>query len=340
MVIAAEPTVGAGWPRAFLEFAVAQGASRDQLLERAGIMPEKLDHQDRRILLRQYIALIEAGIDLTGIPELALRFGETVKMEDVTIVALLGAVSETVGECFAQISRYARLMIDAGENDTLAPAEIVREADGVWMVTTNNIFCSNRYLEQISLAQSFSGWRRIMQQPVIAETVVQVLQPEPPYRAEFERVIGAPITFGAKRQAVRVGEDFLGMRFPAPNKYVFGILGEKANALLQDLELSSTTRGHVERLLARVLHTGDVAADRIAEQMGVSRKTLYRRLKAENVTFEAVLDDLRRRLAISYLADKKVSVAETAYLVGFSEPAAFSRAFKRWTGKTPSSISS
>jgi AraC-like DNA-binding protein len=229
-------------------------------------------------------------------------------------------------------------MIDAGENDMLAPAEITHEADGIWMVTTNNIFCSNKYLEQISLAQSFSGWRRIMQQAVAADTVVQVLQSAPPYRAEFERLIGVPITFGAARQAVRVGEDFVGMRFPAPNRYVFGILSEKANALLQDLELATTTRGHVERLLSRAIHTGEIAAARIAEQMGFSRKTLYRRLKAEGVTFEEVLDDLRRRLAVSYLADKKVSVAETAYLVGFSEPAAFSRAFKRWTGKNPSSI--
>ena len=55
----------------------------------------------------------------------------------------------------------------------------------------------------------------------------------------------------------------------------------------------------------------------------------------ERVTFEVVLDELRHKMALSFLADKKVSVNETAYLVGFSEPAAFSRAFKRWTGKAP-----
>jgi AraC-like DNA-binding protein len=78
--------------------------------------------------------------------------------------------------------------------------------------------------------------------------------------------------------------------------------------------------------------------DTIAGRMGLSRQTLFRRLKAEGVTFEQVLDELRHRLALHYLAGRKASVNETGYLVGFSDPAAFSRAFKRWTGKSPSMV--
>ena len=85
-----------------------------------------------------------------------------------------------------------------------------------------------------------------------------------------------------------------------------------------------------------ILHTGDIGMDAIAAKMAVSRQTLFRRLKAEDVTFEKVLDELRHRLALHYLGGRKASVNETAYLVGFSDPAAFSRAFKRWTGKSPS----
>ena len=73
----------------------------------------------------------------------------------------------------------------------------------------------------------------------------------------------------------------------------------------------------------------------IASKLGLSRQTLFRRLKAEGTTFENVLDELRHKLALHYLNGKKVSVNETAYLVGYSEPAAFSRAFKRWTGASP-----
>jgi AraC-like DNA-binding protein len=91
----------------------------------------------------------------------------------------------------------------------------------------------------------------------------------------------------------------------------------------------------VERLLMPILHTGEAGMEGVARQMGLSRQTLFRRLKDEGMTYEKVLDDLRRRLAVDYLANGRVSTADAAYLTGFSEPAAFSRAFKRWTGSTP-----
>ena len=80
--------------------------------------------------------------------------------------------------------------------------------------------------------------------------------------------------------------------------------------------------------------------DMIAVKLGFSRQTLFRQLKAEGVTFEEVLDELRQGLALHYLSEKKVPVNETAYLLGFSEPAAFSRAFKRWTGSSPRTYAS
>jgi AraC-like DNA-binding protein len=74
--------------------------------------------------------------------------------------------------------------------------------------------------------------------------------------------------------------------------------------------------------------------------MGVTRQTLYRKLKAEGVSFETVLAELRCSMALHYLNARKTSVKETAYLVGFSDPAAFSRAFTRWTGHRPGMRSS
>ena len=118
-------------------------------------------------------------------------------------------------------------------------------------------------------------------------------------------------------------------------RYVFGVLSEHADALLKSLESSKTVRGRVEGLLMPILHTGEASIDKVAGQMAMSRQTLFRRLRAEGVTFAAVLDALRHKLALHYLSGRKVSVNETAYLVGFSEPAAFSRAFKRWTGVSP-----
>ena len=91
----------------------------------------------------------------------------------------------------------------------------------------------------------------------------------------------------------------------------------------------------VERILEPLLPTGDIGMDRVARQLGIGRQTLSRRLKAEGTNFERVLDGLRRRMARRFIDRDGLGVKQTAYLLGFSEPAAFSRAFKRWTGRSP-----
>jgi AraC-like DNA-binding protein len=94
-------------------------------------------------------------------------------------------------------------------------------------------------------------------------------------------------------------------------------------------------RAEVERHLEPLLSSGEIGIDRVARELGYSRQTLYRRLKAEGVTFEQLLDALRRRLAIRFVRDEGLSVKDAAWRLGFSDPAAFSRAFKRWTGSSP-----
>jgi AraC-like DNA-binding protein len=99
----------------------------------------------------------------------------------------------------------------------------------------------------------------------------------------------------------------------------------------------SPFRAEVERRLEPLLASGEVGIERVARDLGYSRQTLYRRLKAEGITYEQLLDGLRRRLALRFMREG-LSVKDAAYRLGFSDPAAFSRAFKRWTGTSPSDM--
>jgi AraC-like DNA-binding protein len=117
----------------------------------------------------------------------------------------------------------------------------------------------------------------------------------------------------------------------------FAMLGEMVQAFAPQSE-TRCFRKDVERSIEPLLASGDVSIDRVARELGMSRQTLYRRLKAEGITFEEILDAKRRQLAIRYLKFDRASVKAVAYRLGFSEPAAFSRAFKRWTGVSPSAV--
>jgi hypothetical protein len=110
----AEPTIAAGYPKALLVFAVARGAGRQELLDRAGLGSADLSQPEARIALSRYVALLHAAIDLCGDPALALHFGEAVRMQDISIVGLICEAAETTAEVGRQLNRYSRLIVDGG----------------------------------------------------------------------------------------------------------------------------------------------------------------------------------------------------------------------------------
>jgi AraC-like DNA-binding protein len=334
----ADPTIAAAFPKALLVFAVSRGADRQALLDRSGLASQDLAQPDSRVPLARYIALFEAAIALCEDPALALRFGEAVRLQDISIVGLICEVAETAAEVGRQLNRYSRLVVDEG-----GPADMVRpmlDQNGLWMEVVSQAYLSSPFIIEAELARLVCNTRatfgatpafQAMRFPLAAHFA----HPEPAYRAEYERIFQAPLVFGAGRNALQLDPNFPLLAQPPSDRFAFGVLSERADALLKALQASDSVRARVESRLMPILHTGDASMDAIAARIGLSRRTLQRKLGAEGVTFEKVLDELRHKLALHYLAGQKVSANETAYLVGFSEPAAFSRAFKRWTGISP-----
>ena len=333
----AEATVSAGAVGSLIELAVRKGADRAALLHRSRIAPGRLQDQDARVLMSQYFELMAAGKELTGDPALALEFGRTVHMQEFSILGLIFHSCETVLDAIVQANRYGGLVIDfdVGAADRF---QWKRRAGGLWLVDTRPDPNDFPELTEITFGRFIRLTRPFWDTPLVRQ--VEVTHPAPAYADQYERFFEVPTAFDSEWNAMRVEESRLRQRIAVQPRFAFGILSEHAERLLQDLEGSKTARGRVESLLMPMLHTGTASMDSVASKLAVSRQTLYRQLKSEGVTFETVLDELRHQLALHYLNGRKTSVNETAYLVGFSEAAAFSRAFKRWTGTTPRAASS
>jgi AraC-like DNA-binding protein len=331
----AEGTVGAGFARGLVDFAAGKGADPAELLELSGIDSEALDDQDNRIAFARYAALMRAAQALTGDPALALHFGEAVDIREMSIVGLLCQACATAMDAFVEVNRYSRLAVDVdlGGADRL---QLARRGDQVWLVDRRPDPNDFPEATESGFARMVASARRLGVPAPVKE--VHVTHPAPSYRSEYDRIFQVPVVFDSDWNAMRVDPAMMSMPIAQQPRYVFGILSERAEALLRELESARTVRGRVERLLMPVLHAGEANIDAVAARLGLSRQTLYRKLKAEGLTFETVLDELRHRLALHYLAGGKVSVNETAYLVGFSDRAAFSRAFKRWTGTGPGAM--
>jgi len=333
-------TISAGYPRTMLDFAVSKGASRQQLLERCRLTEGELADQDQHVPVERYLALIEEAAALTGEPAIALQFGEAVRMQDISIVGLICEACETTLEVGAQLNRYASLVADEGNAD---PATLMRAQwtdEGVWIEFPSDLVANNARIAEAELARLVWNARVMFAnspefQQLDWPRAVHFRHAEPSYRAEYDRIFRAPIVFGSDCNALLVDPRFPQLKQPPVNRYVFGLLSERADVLLKRAQNARTVRGRVESLLMQRMHTGEVGIDAIAAQLAMSRGALYRKLKLEGVTFDRLLEELRQKLALHYLDGGKVSVSQTAYLLGFSDPAAFSRAFKRWTGSSP-----
>lgn len=329
-----ELTIVASCVRALMELAVSKGASRKTLMERSQIDPAELTDRDNRVPFSKYVALMKAGQDLCGDAALSLHFGETVDVSETSVGCSIGGVT-SIDEAFAQVNRYAGLGVEVDVVGTGDRFQLQRTAGQLWIVDARSNPNDFSELTESTFARMVCSTRRTFGDAPFVKAL-QVTHVEPAYRDEYERIFRIPIEFGSDKNGLRIDEAILSSyRIPPSSQYMTGLLRDHAESLLQKLESTQSIRGRVERLLVPLLHTHDSNMDVVSEKMGLSRQTLFRKLKAEGITFGRVLDELRHKTALHYLSAGKVSAKRTARLVGFSDSTAFSRAFKRWTGDGP-----
>lgn len=332
----AQPTVSAGLVSGLIHYAGRRGADMPSLIAAAGLTTADLDDADALLPFIRYADAIRVAARMLADPAIALHYGEAVGMAELSVVGLIMEASATMGAAFGQLQRYGRLVVEVDDAGGGQRFQLTREGDRLYLVDHRRDPNAFPELTEGAFARLTCGPRRFLtRQHVLG---AEVTHPAPQYHGEYERVLGCPVRFDAPRNALELPLDIAGWPISPSPRYVFGALIGHAEELLTGQAVASSVRNRLEALLLPLLHHGDIDSTDMAAQLGFSRPTLFRRLRAEGTSYAAVVADLRRRLAIQYLRGRRVSVNETAYLVGFSEAAAFSRAFKRWTGQSPGAL--
>ena len=156
--------------------------------------------------------------------------------------------------------------------------------------------------------------------------------PDPQQHADFFKT---KVQYDSPSGEFVVSLDCWNRELPGSDQQLMKVLDEHARMLLAQRPLPDDFVGKVRQEIVRDLHGGEATRDSIAKRLNVSPRTMQRRLDEHGVTFADLLDEVRAELAKNKLIGSDLSLAEIGFLLGFSEQSSFTRAFKRWTGKTP-----
>jgi AraC-like DNA-binding protein len=147
---------------------------------------------------------------------------------------------------------------------------------------------------------------------------------------------GCPILFGQERVALVFQREVIDYAVQAADDELLKILKRYCRQILGQPPRRKDLSFEVRELITALLPSGQATIDNVARELGMSARTLRRRLADEGLVYKHLLDDLRHKLALSYLSDKRISLKQVAYLLGYADLAAFNHAFHRWTGASPS----
>ncbi len=324
------PSVSIKAVRICLLAAHARGVAVDPA--ELGLGPELADPTARvphALVARLWVELPERAGDAC----FGLHAAELVQGHALDVVDYATRTCRTLRESLTTLIRYSRLVHDA--------YDIRLEEDGTQARYTVRFDCQPPMPRQL-LEFILSSWVLRVRRGIDGECRVRELQlphAPPGDLSEHRRILGVPLRFGAPCAAVVFDRAML----DAPSKHfepeLNAVLARQAEDMLaaradvHDGQPELLAR--LRRQLSAALPQGNATIGEIARRLGMSGRSLQRRLQEHGASFADVVDVTRRQLALEHLVSDDRTLCEVAFLTGFSDASAFTRAFRRWTGETP-----
>lgn len=324
-----EPTVAVQVFKALLGRAAALGAS--SVANRVSVDAAVLQDVDGRVPATIVRTLWDELPRACGDDWFGMNLAESVPDSSLGIVAYVVQHAPTLGQGFVASVRYARLLQDVAacfvEPTARGGLRFVQEPRAGGPVPPRHAV-EFGFARAILMARRSTGVRIVPQ-------AVRFAFARPPTIDRYAELFGSRLTFGGARNELELDAATLALPQREADPSLRATVEQRARALLERLAPGSAFSGRVAVAVGVAIQRGSVDLGAVARELEVGSRTLQRRLASEGRTFRSVVDDARGELAKQYLADRSQSLAQVALILGFSEQAAFHRAFVRWTGKTP-----
>lgn len=324
--------VAATAAKPLLAVAEQAGLERRQLLSVLGVSEEVVRNPDQRVAGERYSALWEYVDEKLDDPALPVRVAEAVLAEDYHLIGFAFMTSPNFREMITRFIRYTRL-------HTNADSWSFEEANGQAIIRLERRHDALRVRPLITecvFAKCIQVFRRVVNTPLVPIWVHfrHLASRDTRPIEDFFRV--RPL-FGAGEDAFAIDAHLLSTIPATANRALHAFIVSEAESRLAQERAEDSLTIQTSRAIAPLLASGEPAMTAVARQLGMSERTLRRRLAAENVTFRGLVDAVRREKACDLLR-AGASVTDVAFALGFAEVSAFSRAFKRWFDVSPRAV--
>jgi AraC-like DNA-binding protein len=312
---------------------VQEGAELDLLLRKAGLTPQQIDNPHARLGVKNQVRFL--GLAATALKDKFLGFHLAQKF-DLRTMGLLYYVlasSETLAEALRRGVRYSAIL-NEGITLTLREGKDI----GINFEYVGVARHSDRHQIEFSTVALVRTCRQLTNRNLPAK-LVRFTHRRSGDTSEFRAFFGGDVMFGAAADEVAFPGSVKQLPVTGADPYLNELLIGYCEQAIATRSTNRSSFGlNVENAIALLLPHGLARADDIARKLGVSRRTLTRRLASEGLTFAGVLKGLKEDLAERHLMDETLSISEIAWLLGYRDVSAFTHAVKRWTGKAPRAI--
>jgi AraC-like DNA-binding protein len=318
--------------RTLIEAVEQAGVAPEAFIAAGGLDRALLEDPTARLDLPHYDRVQELALDMTGDPALGLHMGDSSSVSAFQVVGYLAAHARTIREGLDVFFRYHRVVSDCPASYL---AERGEDAVLIYNFPRTTPRCT-RLRGEFGMARLF----RISQMFLRAGGVPREVWFEheaPAYVAEYARIFGPGVTvrFGQPSTSIVMPRAMLDSVQLHPNPQLYQVLKTQADAALSELDANLGIAHRIHQLVVHHFTELEPDMETLARRLGMSSRSLRRRLQEGGTSFSAVVDRAMGELACNVLRESHTTIQEAACRLGFSEASSFHRAFKRWTGQTP-----
>lgn len=324
-------TTLASWALAVERALQAVGVDSQAVFAEAEIDRQPLQEADARLPVAAMWRLWRAAVATTGDDAIGIKVAENLFPTHLNALMYAMQASANIEECIERLMRYAKVISTIGA----IRAEYGTEQVRICMTSSDE---PDRPLQPVDALMSVvvKVIRDILP-PQEHERILKVRfkRPEPDNKAAFQAFFGCELEFNANENETVLDAAVLNVDLPSANSELARVNDELLNEYLQRLQ-NETISLKVRKAILELLGSEGLSQDSVAERLHMSARNLHRKLAEEGHSFKELLDSTRQELALRYLKMANISIGELTYSLGFVDQSSFSRAFKRWTGMTPS----